>query len=265
MVCPILAGDDESLSIIVFGEVSILDYLRNMRFYLLLVLFYLTGSLRAQSDENLHLMIVSGGHSFDETAFFSMFDQMEGITYEHVRQPEANRSIASGETSAFDVLVFYDMYDSISETQKQAYFELLEEGTAMVFLHHSIVSYQQWPSFIDIVGGRYNQNDSSRTLSDYRHDVDIPIHIEKDHPITAGVQDWTMFDEIYMRCEIKDDVIPLLSTTHPQSMPLVGWINHYGSSEVVYLQAGHGVGIYTDSNFLKLLEQSIRWSAARHN
>ena len=210
-------------------------------------------------------MIISGGHSFDEPAFFGMFDQMEGITYEHIRQPQANQSIASGKASAYDVLVFYDMYDQISEPQKQAYIEMLNTGSAMVFLHHAIVSYQEWPAFMDIVGGRYNQRDSSRRLSDYRHDVDIPIHIEKDHPITAGVEDWTMFDEIYMHCEIKDDVIPLLSTTHPESTPLVGWINHFGKSDVVYLQAGHGVGIFSDSNFLKLLEQSIRWSAAHHN
>lgn len=210
-------------------------------------------------------MIISGGHSFDESAFFQMFDQMKGVTYEHIRQPKANELIASGGTSAFDVLVFYDMYDEISAPQKKAYVELLQEGMAMLFLHHSIVSYQEWSAFIDIVGGRYIQRDSTRTLSDYRHDVDIPIHIEIDHPITAGVEDWTMFDEIYMRCEIKDDVIPLLSTTHPESMPLVGWINRYGKSDVVYLQAGHGVGIFSDSNFLKLLEQSIRWSATHHN
>lgn len=236
-----------------------------MRFCVLLILLAFTGSLRAQSGESLHLMIISGGHSFDESAFFSMFDQMEGVTYEHIVQPKANELIASGEISAFDVLVFYDMYDEISAPQKQAYLDMLEAGRAMVFLHHSIVSYQKWPSFIDIVGGRYNQSDSSRILSDYRHDVDIPIHVEKDHPITDGVEDWTMFDEIYMRCEIKDDVIPLLSTTHPESMPLVGWINPFGRSDVVYLQAGHGVGIFSDSNFLKLLEQSIRWSAAHHN
>ena len=79
----------------------------------------------------------------------------KGVEYEHFIQPEANRNIANGKADDFDLLVFYDMWQQISDSEKQAYLNLTLKGKPMLFLHHSIVSYQNWPQFEQIVGGRY--------------------------------------------------------------------------------------------------------------
>jgi len=41
--------------------------------------------------QNRSLLIIAGGHSFDTIAFFKIFDQMEGVGYDFLIQPEANR------------------------------------------------------------------------------------------------------------------------------------------------------------------------------
>jgi len=204
------------------------------------------------------VMIVTGGHDFNRVEFFDMFDRISDIQYQEIVQPEANALIESGQLDEYDLLIFYDMYDSITEGQKEAYLRLADEKKPMLFLHHSLVSYQEWPEFKAMVGGKYHTQDSSR-LSYYKHDESINVHIEKQHPITNGLKDFTIVDETYGHCEILPNVLPLLSTDHPRSMPLIGWINKYREQEIVYLQGGHGPTAFRDENFQKILGQAIRY------
>ncbi len=217
-------------------------------------------SLVAQQD--IRIMIVTGGHDFDRPEFFGMFDRIDGIRYQEVKQPMANHLIETGGTEDYDLLIFYDMYDSITDRQQRAYLELVDGKKPMIFLHHSLVSYQDWPEFAHMIGGRYRTRDQAR-LSNYRHDVDIEVHIaDSTHPITKGLTDFTLFDEVYGQCEILPQVHPLLTTTHPESMPILAWVNRYRGHDIAFLQSGHGPGAFRNGDFQQILRQAIFWCAS---
>jgi type 1 glutamine amidotransferase len=231
--------------------------------FLLLAVF---GYSALAQKKKLRLLIISGGHGFEHKPFYDMFNSSPSIIYDTLVQPKANELIASSEVSRYDVLVFYDMFDSITPAQQEAYMSLLREGASMIFLHHSLVSYQDWPEFIKIVGGQYHTRPvvvHGDTLNaNYEHDVTIPVKVEnRKHPITRGINDFEIFDEVYGGVEILPGVEPLLSTTHPKSMRYLAWINHYGNSEVIYIQLGHGPSAYSNPHFRKLIKQAIEWSA----
>ncbi len=113
-------------------------------------------------------------------------------------QPKANNMYSAPEIDSFDVLIFYDTVQEITEEQKQAFLRILNNGTGMIFLHHNLVSYQEWHEFEKIIGGRYYQSTSKAdsvkyTQSTYRHEVKIPVQIvNKDHPVTGGIQPGTL-------------------------------------------------------------------------
>ena len=139
----------------------------------------------------------------------------------------------------------------------------------MIFLHHSLVSYQHWPEFIKIVGGQYHTEpvvvNGDTLRANYEHGVTIPVRVEnKNHPVTKGISDFVIEDEIYGGSEILPTVAPLLSTTHPKSMHYVAWVNHYGKSDVLYIQLGHGPSAFSNPVFRRLIQQAIEWSAAKH-
>ena len=114
-----------------------------MKVVLLLFLAFLTlNSLHAQ---NHSVLIIAGGHSYDTLSFSNMFDQMEGLNYDFMLQPEANRYLASLDVPPYSLLIFYDMWEPISEQEKAAYLRFTEKGVPMLFLHHALVSYQAWP------------------------------------------------------------------------------------------------------------------------
>ena len=219
--------------------------------------------------QKIRVLVITGGHGFEHAPFYDVFNALQNITYDTVAQPQANELIASPDVNKYDVLVFYDMVDSILPAQQQAYINLLNKGKAMIFLHHSLVSYQNWPEFIKIVGGQYHTSpvvvNGDTLRANYEHDVTIPVKVEdKQHPVTSGINDFEILDEVYGGVEILPTVKPLLSTTQPKSMHYVAWINHYGNSDVLYIQLGHGPAAYSNPNYRKLIQQAIEWSAAHH-
>lgn len=235
----------------------------------MLVVLFTVAAVSCTAPEKHNVLVVTGGHGFDENAFFEVFESFENVTYDHVVQPRANALIASEESDRYDVLVFYDMYDSITEVQKQAYIQLLEQGKGMIFMHHALVSYQNWDQFKQIIGGKYHSDsaivEGKVYKSTYEHDVMINAYAEDaEHPIMNGITDFQIFDEVYGNCEILSSVSPLLTTDHPNSMKYIAWTNPFGNSEVVYIQSGHGPEGYQNENFRKIVHQSINWSAKRH-
>ena len=233
-----------------------------------MLLFIFTGCIHFSfaQQKKIRVLVVSGGHEFEHKPFYNVFNSIPSITYDTLVQPQANTLISSPEVNKYDVLVFYDMFDLISPTQQEAYISLLKKGSSLIFLHHALVSYQNWPEFIKIVGGQYHTHpvvvNGDTLKANYEHDANIHVKVEdKKHPVTRGINDFEIVDEAYDDVEILQRVKPLLSTAHPKSMHYLAWINHYGNSDVIYIQLGHGPSGYSNPNFRKLIQQAIEWSA----
>ena len=167
------------------------------RICLLFLIILAAHLLKAQP---VKIMLVTGGHAYDTIPFFDFFDSFKDIQYEHIQQPKANNQISMGKTDEFDVLVFYDMWQSIGELEKLGYLRLASEGKPMLFLHHSIASYQNWQEFEKIVGGKYVEKARGvppEEQSDYEHDVWVYSKVENITPVTKGFNELRFFDEVY--------------------------------------------------------------------
>lgn len=244
--------------------------MRNILAKAFALLIILSGSIHFSfaQQKKIKVLVVTGGHGFKHKPFYDVFNAIPTITYDTLVQPQANELIATPGVNRYDVLVFYDLYDVISAEQQEAYIGLLKKGASMIFLHHSLVSYQSWPEFVRIVGGQYHTHpvvvNGDTLKANYEHDVNIPVKVEdKKHAVTRGISDFEVVDEVYNDVEILPQVRPLLSTTHPKSMRYVAWINRYENSDVICIQLGHGPSCYDNPNFRKLIRQAIEWSAKR--
>ena len=242
--------------------------MKNKRFFLpiksILLIILVQFVVAFSFAQQIKVAVITGGHNFDRPTFFEMFDAIDGITWEEVVQPRALQMMVDKSIDDFDVLVFYDMYQTIQPNEKQAFLKLLRKGKPMLFLHHALVSYQNWDEFREIIGGKYyNQkileNRPEHVYSDFLHDTDIKVEIlQNQHPVTNGMEDFTVFDEVYGNTEVLPGVIPLLGTNHSKSSPVIAWENHYRKSRIIYIQLGHGTSIFSDENYRKLLHQAIK-------
>jgi type 1 glutamine amidotransferase len=209
------------------------------------------------------VLLITGGHDFDKAEFFSLFLSNNRISVDTVTQPLGNLVIENNNSEDWDAIVFYDMWQNITETQKEAYLRLLENGTGMIFLHHSLVSYQDWDEFKCIRGGKYLEKgyvSDSTELSGYQHDLDLKVTvIDPEHPVTNGIKDFKIHDEGYYNIEILPEVTPLLQTSHPSCAKYIAWTKEYRNSRIVYIMLGHDRQAYNNPSFRQLLNNSIKW------
>ena len=97
----------------------------------------------------------------------------------------------------------------------------------------------------------------------YQHDVLYKVNIaERAHPITQGVENFDILDEVYNNYFVKEDVDVFLTTDHPLSGHKLGWVNTYGNSRVVFLINGHSETAYENPNYLRVLHNAIQWVAS---
>lgn len=224
----------------------------------LLVLIPIAFSVSATKP---NLIVVTGGHKFNRTAFFEMFDSFHSVAYTEVQHPEAISQIGKSDHKTFDVIVFYDMPGIISEEEKAIFSQLTSEGKGLVFLHHSLCSYQNWGDYKTIVGGKYHEEQNSPATSTYQHDVEFSVIIANPkHPVTRGLEDFDLQDEIYGNTEVLPGVEILLTTNHPDSNRIIGWTHQVKNSNVVYIQPGHDEHAFSNTSYRKLIEQAIKFA-----
>jgi type 1 glutamine amidotransferase len=214
----------------------------------------------------IKVLVVTGGHGFQAQPFFKMFEDNPDISYVAAAQTAAAEAYDREDLLAFDVVVLYDSPSEITPHQKARFRALFQRGTGLVVLHHALLSYQKWPEYEQVAGAKYLLDDEKagdRVVtpeSTYEPRADIPLKVaRKDHPITAGLVDFTLHDELYHRLRLRSDITPLLTTG---AEPVL-WVRSEGKSRVVGTILGHGTGSYQDPNFLQLLARSIRWAARR--
>lgn len=203
----------------------------------------------------INVLVITGGHDYDRENFVKMFESFEDLNFTEAFLPEANQIYLSDSLSNYDVLVYYDLFQEITDEQKSAFLKMLDDGKGIVFLHHSIASFQDWDEFTKIRGGRYDLETST-----YADDQDLEVHIvNPKHPITRGMESFSLHDETYDLYTVNAEVEPLLTTEHEKSGRVLAWTNRYARSRIVYLQPGHDNNAYSDLNYRKLVRQSIDW------
>jgi type 1 glutamine amidotransferase len=217
----------------------------------------------------LALLLITGGHDFERPQFSALFDSFEGMTWREAQHPNANDSYTPEAAESYDVLVLYDLNQQITDGQQAALLAMLQRGKGLLVLHHALADYQAWDEWRQVVGGRFYLAPAERDgktipASTWREGVDVPVHIaDPEHPVTQGLVDFTIHDEVYGGYEVLPRAHPLLTTDHPESSSTLAWASTYGQSRVVTIQLGHGRSAYENPNYRRLVSQAIRWVAGR--
>jgi uncharacterized protein len=220
------------------------------------------------------LLIVTGGHLYEPTEFFAVFNAMPNLHYDHVFLMDTKlAAVPVGGLGQYDVVLFYDMEpDAISPDWRS----LLDRGKGFVFLHHAVGSFPESPEYKSIMGGHGNFFDekwpgvpnSSYHMNQRQH---FSI-VDRKHPVTCGMEDFDMVDEAYDNIDIDAAAHVLMTSDFPRLSPAVAWTWSYANKRVLYLQLGHGSlelpldhgpTAYQNASFKRFLTRAILWSAGR--
>jgi len=230
-----------------------------MRSLLYLWILVLAASSCSKSPE---VLVITGGHAYDTTEFFGMFNSLENISFDSVSYPAARELLSSPEIGKYDLLLFYDYLPDMPLSDSATFQDLTRKGMPMIFMHHALCTFQSWDGYQQMVGGKYVMPDhpDSSLHSGYSHDIDLKIEVgDPSHPVTRGISEFVIHDEGYYNIQINREVLPLLGTKHLHCAPLVAWENQWENSTCLYLMFGHDKQAYVNEHFKLLLQNSIQY------
>ena len=214
--------------------------------------------------EMIKTAVITGGHHFNVVAFHQLFRSMAGIDA-YVQHMADFVNSAPEARASYDVLVFYthlkrELVDigpppGQHDTVQSVMESLGNTPQGIVMLHHALLCFPTWQVWDEIVGIR------DRQLTHYAHHEAMSLQIaDVEHPITAGLTDWTITDETYVMPDAEGDNHILVTTSHPQSMTTIAWTRQYKASRVFCLQLGDNAVAWKDANFAEMLSRGIGWT-----
>ena len=84
----------------------------------------------------LRVAVVTGGHPFDHTEFFQMFDGLSDIVWTEAVLPAAADIFSPGKADTYDVMVWYCFAQPADAAMQQNIQALLAAGKPLLVLHH---------------------------------------------------------------------------------------------------------------------------------
>ncbi|MFJ8062759.1 ThuA domain-containing protein [Streptomyces sp. NPDC096142] len=169
------------------------------------------------------------------------------------------------ETAEADVYLFYTAGGHFATDQQQALADAVRSGKGLVGVHGAnIMGWQglgldpaDRPLF-ELLGNRYLSHGPGHHEGRHR------IEIVADHPVTAGVTDFELFDEYY-EFELADDDVKVLAQRHRadgEVIPVL-YAREFGAGRVVYLALGHDMRSWGEPAVRTLVRQALLWASGR--
>jgi len=242
---------------------------------LLFVGIFFMPLLSAEAQDNkqegaIRVAIITGGHEYDKEPFNEMWASMSNIQPNYFDYSSGKCAFFDNDRyKEFDVIVLYNFHQKITKDQQKNFLDMLHSGKKLIVLHHAVSAFPEWDEFAKIIGAKYFSEDTvwdgkKYERSKYKHDVKVPVHVvDKNHPITQGIDDFEEIDEVYSQYQIFPDVHVLLTTNHPDSASFLSWVNKYENTEVFFMELGHGPQSFKNEQFRKMMNNAILWAAEK--
>jgi type 1 glutamine amidotransferase len=219
-----------------------------------------------QSTASRAMVIVTGDDIHHDLITASLVFQQLGIEAGLAtrRAMGTNRFVdPRPETAEADVYLFYTAGGQFSTEQQQALADAVTAGKGIVAVHGANIMGvvdggldPAWAPHFATLGNRYLSHGPGH------HEGRHTIEIVREHPVTAGVADFELFDEYY-EFELADDRVEVLAQRHRADGEVipVAYAREVGAGRVVYLALGHDLRAWGEPPFRTLVRQALRWAA----
>jgi len=151
----------------------------------------------------------------------------------------------------------------ITEEQGAAIKDFVQAGGALYALHNSSHISLSSKNYREVMGGAYIDHPALRPFK-----VSV---VNKEHPITRGVQDFIVSDEqhfvtydkdpryILLRSENIDGLTDISEGRDLGTKAIAGWAYDFGKGRVVFTAVGHTLHALWQPEYFKLQKNAVGW------
>jgi type 1 glutamine amidotransferase len=148
----------------------------------------------------------------------------------------------------FDLLILaIDAWSKeISSEQTAAFLAYLNQGGRVLSIHTGM-SIQATPALASVHGAKF--------LGHPPYDK-LLIEPKTGHPLTAGVDNFTINDEPY-QFEVSDKLDIFAEYTFDGKTMPAAWQKPYGKGRLIYLMPGHDAGVLQNETYQRLIKNCV--------
>jgi type 1 glutamine amidotransferase len=147
----------------------------------------------------------------------------------------------------------------ITPEQGKAVKEFVSNGGSVLFYHNVTYISPHNDDFRDVLGAVTEEHPPLRPFK-------VKI-VNRDHPITRGVNDFVVTDEQHYMAYQKDPKYLLMQSVNEDGLTFkdlgtssaAGWAYDYGKGRVCYLAPGHVITSLWNPEYEKLQKNAVRW------
>jgi type 1 glutamine amidotransferase len=149
---------------------------------------------------------------------------------------------------------------------KQALQKFIRKGGGFVCIHAASATHYDWPEYLQITGGRWGNKTHHGPIGHFNVHVNNPKH-----PITKGIQDFEIRDELWvdLECDPAAEILCVAQAAEYTDMPdksePVALVTRYGKGRGFYLVLGHDIHAMTNADWQNLLLRGTQWVAKKRN
>jgi type 1 glutamine amidotransferase len=231
-----------------------------------------------KNPDGARILILSGGqrqhHGYREQSLY-LARQLEDTGRYEATIVEDAAILNDDDLAKYRIVVGMadrrDPASHLTASQQEALFRFVRGGGGYVSIHGadntpSDLTEDQTREWKDMLGGIYShkgQPDGKAIMGTY--DVKIA---DTSHPITRGLSDFPLKDELYSNMQMLPEARPLATIDHAGTTWGVAWARSHGKGRVFHTSLGHrrytapdGDDPIQNENVRRLLLQGIDWVA----
>jgi uncharacterized protein len=172
-----------------------------------------------------------------------------------------DRLKAADGLTPFDVIVFAGRHPARDEAAEKALVQFVQGGKGLAVIHIASNSFGGSEEWKRLVGRVWVSGQSG-------HPPHGPFRVrveDRGSPITAGLRDFEIEDEMYQKLVVADGAREhvLLSATDGQRTDPMAFTLEHGTGRVFHTTLGHGPPGHRNASFQRLARQGVLWAAGR--
>jgi len=153
----------------------------------------------------------------------------------------------------FDVIVNYSTFLEPTPKQASSLLSAIFRGRGFVGIHGATATFWNSPEYLRMIGGTFIVH---YELNMFRVQFGSVRCVEP-HPITEGIQDFDIEDELYI---VEGDQTQWHILARGEGHPLL-YTKMYGNGRVHYNALGHDTRALSNPSFQKLVLNAVEWAA----
>ena len=213
-----------------------------------------------------HVLWIGGGHWHETLSTAAALRRMlEGSDRFYVTYTEDCQVLTR--LDRYDVVLLQAMLDTLSAEEERGLLDAVRAGKPLLVLHAASASFRrpppakpndplaEHPDFYRMLGGYVE-----------RHPPLGPIQVhlvDADHPVTKGLQDFVIEDELFLFRNLDSDNHVLLQADYEGTKRPLAWTRRWGQGRVLHVALGHGPKAAANVEFQRLIVRGVEWLVAK--